>query len=137
MPSFRHGKNGNCTVGSSPTTLKITGWSVDDQNDLADSANTSGGGFKEYTPGLNGADWTIDAQFRIDQTPYDTAAPNIQPGTELTSLKMYVGVPTATPFWNFPVAVVEKCSIKSVVNGVITYTITGKNQGTYSPPVTA
>jgi hypothetical protein len=135
--AFRHGKNGNATVGAGPTTLKITGWSADDQNDLADSSNTTGGGFKEYTAGLDGCDWSIDAQVETTKVPYDATGGALVPGTELTNLKLYVGAPTATPNFHFPVAIVEKCSIKSVVNGVITYTVTGKNQGTFTRPATA
>lgn len=127
---YNHGKDGQAQVGSSPTTLKVTGWNVDDDNDLADSTNTGGGGFREYTAGTDGCDWSIDAQWKDTNQPF--SAPAMIPGTELTNLKLLTA--TGGKFYLFPIAIVKKASIKSVVNGVITWALSGHNQGTFTRP---
>lgn len=132
--SYRHGKGGACTVGA--TVLDVLSWAVDDQVDLEESGSTTSGGHKSRTPGFDGLQFTIEAQWNAANGPFNAGEGTLAPGTFLTNMSLSTNgtVGGATNSYAIPSAIIEKATIKMAVKNVIAWTITGFSDGPFTRP---
>lgn len=107
-------------------------WDVEPEADLLDANSFEGGGYKDYIAGLFGAGFTVRGWYDAGANPFD-APMNIQIGTVLTNVKIYVN-DTTGPFWNFPKAIVATTPHKANVKGRVELSFTAKGKGTFSYP---
>ena len=97
------------------TDFCVTGWTLNEGGDDADTTNTCGGGVKtsliintEYTG-------TFDAQWNVNQSPAGT--PNVERGSTGTG-RFYVD---ATSYWEFPIEI-KTFDVVSAVGDTIRFT---------------
>lgn len=130
--SYRHGKGGSAQVGA--TVLDILSWAVEDQVDLEESGSTASAGHKSRTPGFDGLQFTMEAQWNAANGPFNTSEGTLIPGTFLSNMTLSVNGTVSGSGYGMASAIIEKASIKMVVKNVITWSITGFSDGPFTRP---
>lgn len=129
MPTpFRTGKFGGAVVAGA--SLKITGWTFDDNGDVKKVRDTGGGGFSRLVMGFRDGAGEITAMFRTDQTPA-IAAPTIAPGTRLT-LDLHIDETAGTPKIVIPEVMVTNVSLVSASDAETTYSFSYETDGSWT-----
>jgi len=128
MPTFKSGVGGHVAVGA--TTLYINTWTFEEAETSAETTNSGSGGYQEsifvdrVATGTVEANWDADAQPRLDP-------PDITSGTEIDSLKLYIG---DTGKYFDLTARVTGCSVTNDVKGKVTYSFTYTTTGSWTEP---
>lgn len=113
--------------------LAVKGWSVDHELAGDDSTTTEDNGFENVEFGLEKAPWSVEAQWDAAQNPYSASPPNLYPGLTV-QLRLQTGRSSSSKAFFYPTAKVLKATIKSVVDGIITWNVSGHSGGRFTPP---
>ena len=129
-------KNARVNIGAK--NLSATKWTVNVKTDELDISNfetaTPGSNlYADYTFGLQEAEVSVDAVWDGNNDPHSDP-PNITAGGVLTNLKLYLDFVNLTNFWLFPSFQIFTVSVDADVRGIVKYSFTGKNKGTFSYP---
>jgi hypothetical protein len=122
LPSVAKGKDGKMVVDG--TTCHVQGFTFQEGGSDADVTDTEGAGVEKSLPCTTAYTGTVDALFRTDASPYKTT-PNLERGTEITSLELYV---TTTKKLVFP-AVILGITLTSAVKDAIKWSISYQATG--------
>lgn len=120
-------------VAGSGNGLAVRSWSVEHEVAGDESTSTEDNGFGNVEFGIEQAPWTVEAQWDSNQSPYSATPPNLYPGLTV-QLTLQTGRASSAKKFFFPTAKVLKASIKSVVDSIITWTVTGHSGGRFTPP---
>ncbi len=121
--TYYQGHAGKVTFGASPTTLAVKGWEATHECQEHDTTSTTSVGKRQGEPGLESLTFKFDAQWAAAANPY-VATPLFPPGTQITALKLYVSL--SDQLFDITDGYIFKVSVKSVVDGVITWEAEGR-----------
>lgn len=123
------GKNGKVVYGS--TTLCVRSWKGSHVAAFLDGTSTCSGGKREFVPGLEHFEFTIEADWDATTHPFGTTPANLK-ANQTVNVDLYVDASTSNPTVDMPTAAIEKVDIDSSVEGLVKYTISGKSSGSFT-----
>ena len=123
--AFLSGKEGKVTIGA--TVVNVTGWTLEETEELLDVAHSGSNCHRVYVPGLKDTTGTITANWNSTSKPTDNP-PNFVPGQTLTTLQLELG--DSTESIDIDSALVETLSASSDVTGLVTFEVSWKKSST-------
>lgn len=109
-------------------------WTVNVRVDEIDATSFVDCGFVRFIPGPAMAEINVDGYYdSLANRPVHEAASNLKAGTEVV-LKLYQNT-FASPFWDFPVALITSVQGEAEVKGIKKYNFSARNQGVFTYPI--
>lgn len=127
------GKWGSGLIGATP--VAITGmqeWTVEETGDALDATDAESGGVEDTDVGVIGARISIRGVHKLGSGPF----PGMRTGNLISALKLYLNKNTLTSSWDFPSAIIVRCTSSSRVRGQIEWSAELRNKGVYTGPTT-
>lgn len=123
------------TAGSAGTVLgvAVTKWEANHEMGTEESNTTESLGYEDTEDGVEKCDWTLEGFWDSNHNPYKATAPSFYPGQRIY-LKLQLGRASSDPAFVLPTAKVVSAKITSAVNGLITWSVSGKCGGKFSKP---
>ena len=130
MAKQRSGKGGR--VQWNGTNLVLKKWSVTEYGDDLDTTNFESGGVEEGKTGVTRVEFSFEGDWDAARNPFDSP-PAIYPRDDGGPCKLYENV-TDNVYWNFPVVRVLSATNSAEARGLVAFSASCKNNGTYTRP---
>lgn len=126
--TYRTGKFGACILAG--VTLKITGWTFNDEVDVEEVLDTGGSGFAQQVVGFRRASGEVTAMYRTDTAPA-VASPTMSPGSRAT-LVLHIDIVAGSPTIDIPEIVIQSLPLVVEVAGQTSFSFSYVVDGTWT-----
>ena len=117
---------------SSTVVLYHTGWRVRNAARMLETSHAEGSGFETYVRGLRGSNPSLEGWWDGGLNMHETTLA-ITDGATLTNVRLYTSGATS-PYWSFPIALVESIECTGMVNDLLRYSLTLRASGSFVYP---